>query len=845
MALAPSDTLLRFAHFELHPAERVLRVRGEPVALGSRAFDLLLVLAQRHERLVAKQELLDLVWPGLVVEEHNVATQVSTLRKLLGAQAIATVPGRGYRLTLAVQRNGEPDAAAPQPGTGQRTRLPLHLTPLIGRDAEQQALSELLAQHRLVTLVGTGGIGKTLLAMHVLRQEQGRHEHGECWVDLASLGASELIAPSVAAALGLPALGEDPVAALAAAAAPLALLLALDNAEAHAGAVAALAQALLDRCAGLQLIVTSQVPLALREEQLFRVGPLALPADDVPAKVAFESAALRLLAERVRQHDGTADALSSPLAHLGPMLSICRALDGNPLAIELAAARVPLLGLAGVATSLDQRLQWLTKAGADRPPRQRSLRAALEWSHGLLDTDARIVFRRLAVFAGGGTLALILDVVADAELPRWRAVNALDALLERSLVRLHEGEDSAAVPRYRLLESPLALAHEQLAASGEDAALRERHARVLHRHLVERHEEVLAGGLRYDAYATLLEPDLDNARAALAWAVGHEPALAASMVRPLFQALSSDRYAEVLRMFETTEPLIPQAPATAQMHWALTAATFFSNRHPARSWQWTQRTIALARRLGDQRILYRALGLMALLRLPQLQQEQRAALAEMAEIEREDWPAGALMGRAMAQALFAYHAGDLEGIEAPLRRWLAMAEQAGSQTNIAAAQTNLADLALARGDAAEAVRLNLALDARWHGSRRLRNLASVRHNLCSAWLAAGDVKQARAAAEAGWPISDAFDMKLYWAATLALLAALEGRPRCAAMLVAACEARLAARGETLEHNELRNLERAREIAAAALERAAIDAALREGAQLADEAIGRIGLASDD
>ena len=154
MATAPAP--LRFATFELHPAERVLRVQGEPMVLGSRAFDLLLALAERHDRLVTKQELLDIVWPGLVVEEHNIATQIGTLRTLLGASAIATIPGRGYRLTAALEAvPATPPVATAPP----RHNLPDQRTRFIGREGALADLALLLPATRLLTLTGIGGCG--------------------------------------------------------------------------------------------------------------------------------------------------------------------------------------------------------------------------------------------------------------------------------------------------------------------------------------------------------------------------------------------------------------------------------------------------------------------------------------------------------------------------------------------------------------------------------------------------------------------------------------------------------------------------------------------------------------
>src|SRR5882672_4998183 len=183
MPPATADQALRFGRFEISPAERALRVDGQPAALGTRAFDLLLVLAQRRERLVAKQELLDLVWPGVVVEEHNITAHISSLRKLLGPQAIATVPGRGYRFTaLPAESIGEAAPPSPAAPAAVQTHLPPQLTALLGREDDLSALAALLQRYRLVTVIGAGGMGKTVLAQHMLASLGGDYAHGVCWV---------------------------------------------------------------------------------------------------------------------------------------------------------------------------------------------------------------------------------------------------------------------------------------------------------------------------------------------------------------------------------------------------------------------------------------------------------------------------------------------------------------------------------------------------------------------------------------------------------------------------------------------------------------------------------------
>ena len=475
---------LCFREFELRPEERLLRVRGEPVALGSRAFDLLLALAQRRGRLVTKQELLDIVWPGVMVEEHNIATQISTLRKLLGARAVATVPGHGYRLTAP----GAEAFVGPSTAIGadqvaslfrERTHLPRELTPLLGREDELQALAALVKRHRLVTLIGAGGAGKSLLVQHLLK----RHgEGGVCWIELGGVPSAEALPRVIAEAFGL----RSAVASLAdlcAAAAGLTMLVALDNAEHLLHDLAVTVAALLEAAPDLRFVVTSQMPLRLAAEQIDRLGPLALPPRALPASAAMRFAAIALFAERVR----AADARFVLTDETAPAaIALCSALDGLPLAIELAAARVSLLGAKALAAAMPERLGLLTcNRDAHAPTRQQSLRASLESSLAGLNERERIVFRRLGVLVGAAPLALIQQVVADADgaLDAWAVVDALGALVDRSMVTIEvrEAATSCKPPRYRLLESPRVWAIEQLRAAGEEEALCGRYAEALSR----------------------------------------------------------------------------------------------------------------------------------------------------------------------------------------------------------------------------------------------------------------------------------------------------------------------------------------------------------------------------
>ncbi len=460
---------LRFGRFELQPRERRLLVDGEPVLLGGRALDVLTLLAERAGSLVTKNELLDRVWPGLVVEEHNIVTQVSGLRKVLGGDLIATIPGRGYRFTARVERAADAEPT-PTPATEQapaaalRTNLPATLPPLIGRDTELGELQMALAQHRVVTVLGAGGTGKTLLAQHLLYQSLGSFEHGVCLVDLAPVTEAAAVAGAVATALGIAAGRRDVLAGLCEAVAPLRLLLVLDNAEHLLDEVARVVDAMHRAAPDVRMVITSQAPLSLSVEHPFRLGGLALPPAGASVAQAAVCGAVALFVERARVAARRFELNDETLA---PVLHLCQQLDGSALAIEMAAARLPLLGLAGLVTVLDERLALLTNGPRDRPDRQRALRAMLDWTHVLLTPAEQKVFRRLAVFVGSARLAAVQEVAMDDELDAWAVLDALAGLVDRSLVAL---VDIGGEPRYRLLESPRAYAVQRLAGGGRNRA---------------------------------------------------------------------------------------------------------------------------------------------------------------------------------------------------------------------------------------------------------------------------------------------------------------------------------------------------------------------------------------
>ena len=782
-----------FDRFELRLDDRLLLREGEAVPLRAKAFDLLAVLVERAGHLVTKAELLDRVWPGLVVEENNIASQMAALRKVVGNGLVVTVPGSGYRFVADVRRAGGPAASADVDAVPAAVATTAPLVPgpralqLFGRDDDLHRLHALVEAGGCVTLTGPGGVGKTALAAALLRQ---RPEARTAWVDLAVLSDGAQVAGAVCRALGVatPPVAGDAPAALAAALGDTqgrgAWLLVLDNAEHVVDEVAALAAQLGALLPALAVLVTSQLPLRIAGERVHALEPLGLPGDGTAGEQALDSAAVQMLVERIRAGDARlvlgADAM--------PMLAaLCARLDGLPLAIEMAASMVPLLGLGGVLDATDERFRLLRRGRREAPARHQTLRAALEWSHGLLAPAQQQALHRLGVFASSFSLELATAVIAEPGADRWEAVDLLGELVERSLVTsLHSDP-----PRYRLLETVRSFALEAL-----DAGADRSDGRATRRRAVAGLTEALKQAAPAEAGGAAAA-ELPNVPEALRWARTHDAAAAVELtLAAAAVATWTPWLGEAARWVEACEPLLGELGAAQQAAWWRELARYQTFVRGARSVEAAGKAAAIERTLGNAEALF--WSLIPLLRSRVIDAAAFEACRAEAEglLERHpEWPALTRVVFSGSLALEYRRRGEFE---TALGHQQAEAEQAraagllpharNAESNVAATLIGLGrhEEALARLDAQAAAAGEVEDGVGAHN--RVRRLAAL--------MALGRGAEAEAMAPTVLAWCRRFDL-LDVEPVLAELQARQGRPRAAALVLGHYRQSLVRRGAEL------------------------------------------------
>jgi len=718
----------RFDRFELYPAERLLLADGAPVLLGARAFDLLVELSEKPGTLITKDDLLASVWEGLVVEENNLQVQVSTLRKILGPSALSTIPGRGYRFNLPVVTAEADVAQGPvnpavafheleaRAPVGARTNLPSRLPSMYGRDEEVDAIVALVREHAVVTITGPGGIGKTRVALavatRILKEAATDYPDGVWWVELTALNDGSLVASAVAQAMSAGIEAERVTAlTLRSQLAGKHALLVLDNCEHLTDAVATLIDTLTAAAPHLSVLVTSQETIKTTDEHVYRLGGLAI-ASPGDTQSTLRCGAVQLFGARVHAVDPRFQLTENNLLSV---IEICQRLDGIPLAIELAAARVPLLGVEGLRARLDERFNLLTGGARMVLRRHQTLRATLEWSHALLTADEQTVFRRLGVFAGGFTLEAAQQVASDDRIDPWSTLDHLGALVDKSLV-LAEGD---AIPRYRMLETTRAYALERLAEAGEMQTTLRRHAQAVLA-LLQPYEH-------YDARWRVtgdIEPaakvELDNLRAALEWTnSAAEGPLAIALAGVSYSVWwSSSHMAEGLeRCLAMRSYIDARVPTDAAARFWLTVAELGVYSTRRESYDAAVRAAALYRELDHHQRHFGALTFAAVqgTRFATIA-ETGAHIDEAARLEQPEWPARQRAKLQFARCYWLARQGRLEQALACAEQQVAICRDAGAEV---AALYSISNVALVES------LLGRPLDALEHSRRAIARLHSI------------------------------------------------------------------------------------------------------------------------
>ena len=790
--------LIRIGAFELYPSERMLCAAGKPVDVGARAFDLLLVLVEHQGRLVTKTVLLDRVWPRLVVDENNLPAQIASLRRVLGAGAIRTVPGFGYRLELPV--SGRQDSEPVSPTTAvpyreppqlsvPRRAWPNRLGSLVGRDGDLLELKKALGQSCLVTIVGIAGVGKTRIAQEILAHEADKPGNGVAWVSLQSLNEAQHIPSAIALALGL-SLPEsaDGFAALRQALERTPLLLILDGAEQFGQTLAAQLTELVSRTHGVRALVTSQVPLGVPGETVYRLSPLPVPDRGMAHADAIRVGAVELFAERAAAADRRFEL--SP-HNASTVAEICRRLDGNPLALELAAARVPGLGLDTLLERLEDRFRLLRLPGRPSNPRHGALHTAFDWSYSLLNAAEQRVFNRLGAFAGSFSLHSAARCVADETIDTAEAIDLVGRLVDRSLVTALPVDP----PRYALFETARCFAVGRLAAMHElESAQARMTATVLDLLDTAYHEY---WSMDEAIWLHRYEPELDNVRSAIDWAVAHDRALGVSLYGsawPLF--VETDLCAEGRTRFAQAVTLLSDAlPSSRVGRFWEAVATYDSTRQCDRARYAAELAAKMHTATGDLRSHYYALTLLAF-NWRGDDSAARAAFDAARSLEDPAWPARLLTQGALTEGALLMTGGQFVEARAAYRRAVRLALTVSDRQALAAT-VNIVELDTACGDTASALQLGrpLALSVRHSGRRETR--FELLGALFNALLIGGDITEARAIGAELFELAHRFDTgQLYLVLdAMAFLACVDGRYDVAARIIAVADTAHAAHGQ--------------------------------------------------
>ncbi len=722
--------------------------------------------------------------------------------------------------------------------------LPQQVTTFVGRETVVADISALIRRERLVTVVGSGGIGKTRTTLEVGTRSLSAYGDGVWFVELATISAPPLVASAVAQAVDVTLLAdENPLAALGSALQAKRLLLILDNCEHLLDAVVPLVESLLRRCPWLTILTSSRQPLAISGETTYRMPSLAVPA---PAEVAINPEAvagfeaIALFTERAR----AADPSFSLTAASAPIVAdICRRLDGIALAIELAAARVKLLGPAQLRRRLDERFRILTTGNRAALPRQQTLRALIDWSFDLLSAQERDLFARLGIFVDGFTVDAAVALFDRESSDEFEIFDGLASLVEKSLVI---ADLAGATPRYRLLESMREYAAEKLRATSDFEPIARRYLAHLHDLFVRAGDERERTGR--ESAESGLPAEIDNARAALDWALDHgEPHAAATLfgATPLWERLGL--FEEGIARAERLIAALPSSEAhgeRARLSRRL-ASLFAGSGHHTVALDAAARAVDLAREANEpdalaDALVEHAIALVRQARYP----EARAALDEAERVPATPWRQLDLLRMRGNLAASEYdHAAAANAFETLMN----LQHVAGNGRGHAIATLKLAETTHAQNFTPRAIALVREILPNVVKIGDLVLHAAVQTNLAGYLVASADLEGARAAAASAIALYRRTDPTSIYVtlalAHLALVFAASGQSEHAARLDGYCAARLSEIGFKATITEQITFDGLETILAETIEPARRAALSLAGASLGAEEAIELGLAA--
>jgi predicted ATPase/DNA-binding winged helix-turn-helix (wHTH) protein len=606
----PTTTFVAFGPFRFFAVERLLEKDGVPVHVSDRALDILNVLVRRAGEIVTKEELLSQVWPSIAVHESTLRVHIANLRKALGdgrdgARYVANVTGRGYCFVAPITgpAGGGPAATTDVAGASDEMhRLPVRLTPMIGREGIVSEISTQLVIHRLVTIHGPGGIGKTTVATSIGHALLADLAGAVRFFDFGPIDGPHLVSSGLAAILGVPVQCSDPTASLISVLRSQRMLLILDGCEHVIEAAAPLAERIIREAPQVTILATSREALRVEGEHVCRLPGLESPPESVEVRAATLLAypATRLFVERAAASGHRFEVSDEDAPSI---VDMCRKLEGIALAIELAAARVGVHGLRGTAALLDHPLSLLWYGRRTAVPRHQTLNAMFRWSFDLLTGVERTVLRRLSIFVGRFTVEAARAIASGSDLDGAQVTHALWQLVAKSLVSAEAGERAT---RYRLLDTTRAYTRARLVEAGEGELIARRHA-IYFRELLEQ------ASLGDAAYSS--SDHLGNVRAALEWSFRQSGdvtlgvALAAASTR-LFLDLSllSECHHWAALALSKLDDSVRGTRFEMELQSAYGLATMITKGNSERSHAALARGLELAEALEDRASQFRLIG---------------------------------------------------------------------------------------------------------------------------------------------------------------------------------------------------------------------------------------------